>query len=382
MKWQTCNYICKYTDQLHDQELHIRRVLTAKGKVHNEIPPYYPNFLRIKSAKAHKEREEECKIMEGNKQLYQKILNAKFKPSQYSQENNIPKKCPAYNKELIFVKRIRKETVECQDIMRFYDKIPKVKSEYAFNKMAKRKKTLDYSSNQLRRSLYQIYPTLFFQSPRSFVKANFYSGKKTKTNTNDKTEIKNEYDDAVPENIEEENESNELNNDNGSNDTIKEEAHNDNKNFKKIRPESARPNKQGGRSSSVCYRAKSKGQHEDLSEIQRIINENSDEDNEDDNENGTLNNNNKVKNRNNNATNSVKVKQSNSIRKTGSSKKSTGYNTTKRHQIYGQKGSTPSDYKFVSQFNNNKKSVVKPTKLYSNNYMGRSAIYSDRGGQI
>ena len=46
-KTQKNNLICSYLEAYEDQKRHIERVLSAKNKTQNTIPPYYPKFLKF-----------------------------------------------------------------------------------------------------------------------------------------------------------------------------------------------------------------------------------------------------------------------------------------------------------------------------------------------
>ena len=85
----------------------IERVLSAKDTTKSTTKPYYPKFLKSKISKNHMEEEKNDKINEENDMLFIKIYNAVKKHSKYSKIYK-PKKCPAFDKEKILLKRIKR----------------------------------------------------------------------------------------------------------------------------------------------------------------------------------------------------------------------------------------------------------------------------------
>lgn len=158
------NFICGYVEAYENQRKHIERVLSAKDIINSLESPYYPKFLKLKCCKHQMEEEKNDRINEGNRQLMKKIVNAEEKPSQYSKIFE-PKKCPAFDKEAIYFKRIRKDIANYKDIVRFYNKISKVKSNYNHEKLIERTKFLDDNKNRLQKSVFKLNPSLFFLSP-------------------------------------------------------------------------------------------------------------------------------------------------------------------------------------------------------------------------
>ena len=165
--WKTKknNIICGYLEAFENQNKHIERVLSAKEIVKSNKPPYYPKFLKLKLSKQHMEEDKNDKIKEENKILYFKILEAENKPSKYSKIYK-PKDCPAFNKDLIYFKRIKKEINNYQENVRFYNKIEKIRSYYDNSEEIKqRNKFLNESSKMLKKSNLEISPSLHFLSP-------------------------------------------------------------------------------------------------------------------------------------------------------------------------------------------------------------------------
>ena len=170
--WKTKknNLICGYLEDYENQKKHIERVLSAKEITKNTISPYYPKFLKLKLCKHHLEEEKKEQIKEENRILLSKILNAEEKPSKYS-KINIPKKCPAFNKDLIHLKRIKKELRNYQETVRFYNKIENVSSHYSNEELNQRKKLIDENKKLLQKSIFDINPSLLFMSPSRIKKA-------------------------------------------------------------------------------------------------------------------------------------------------------------------------------------------------------------------
>ena len=163
-KTQKNNLICSYLEAYEDQKRHIERVLSAKNKTQNTIPPYYPKFLKIKSYKHYMEEEKSEHISKENRILYYRIKDAIKKPSEYSKINE-PKKCPAFDKEKLLLKRIKHEINNYQENIRFYYRIEKANSFYPKEEWLKRNKELEENSRIFQKSIFDISPNLMFSSP-------------------------------------------------------------------------------------------------------------------------------------------------------------------------------------------------------------------------
>ena len=178
------NYLCNYLDQYKVQKKHIERVLCAKDNI-NDSKPYYPKFLQLRLGKNQFEEEKNNKIKEENKNLFYKIENAITKPSKYSKIYE-PKDCPSFNKQMIGLKRIKKQLEHYQENMRFYNKIENVKSFYDKKDINKRNITIDINIKKLHKTIFELQPSLFFLSP-----LNVKNGmKKIKYTSFNKTKIK------------------------------------------------------------------------------------------------------------------------------------------------------------------------------------------------
>ena len=164
--WKTKknNLICSYLEAYENQKKHIERVLSAKDITKSTIAPYYPKFLKLKVCKHHMEEDKNDKIKEENKILSLKIMNAEEKPSQYSKIYK-PKKCPAFDKEILYLKRMKKEIKNYEENTRFYNKIENIHSYYNNNELKQRKKSLDQNFRLLQKSIFDISPSLLFLSP-------------------------------------------------------------------------------------------------------------------------------------------------------------------------------------------------------------------------
>ena len=164
--WQTIksNLICGYLEAYENQKKHIERVISAKEITKNKIPPYYPKFLKLKVYKNYIEETKNDKLKEENKMYFYKINKAKEKSSQYSRINE-PKKCPAFDKDLIYFKRINNEIKNYKENVRFYNKIGNISSYYNHEEFKERNKLLDDNSKLLQKSIFDISPSLFFLSP-------------------------------------------------------------------------------------------------------------------------------------------------------------------------------------------------------------------------
>ena len=163
-KTQKNNLICSYLDAYEDQKRHIERVLSAKDTTKSTKPPYYPKFLKLKACKYHMEEEKNEHIREENRILYYKIKDAIKKPSKYSKIFE-PKKCPAFDKGKLLLKRIKHEIDNYQENIRFYYRIEKANSFYPKEQWIKRNKELEENSRIFQKSIFDISPNLMFSSP-------------------------------------------------------------------------------------------------------------------------------------------------------------------------------------------------------------------------
>ena len=164
--WKTKknNLICSYLEAYENQKKHIERVISAKEMTKSNISPYYPKFLKLKLCKHQMEEDRNDKIKEENKILLFKIINAEEKPSKYSQIHK-PKKCPAFDKDFIYFKRIKKEIQNYKENVRFYNKIENIGSYYNNEELKQRSKFLDESCKLMQKSIFDISPSLLFLSP-------------------------------------------------------------------------------------------------------------------------------------------------------------------------------------------------------------------------
>ena len=162
--FQKNNLLCSYLDAYENQKRHIERVLSAKDTTKSTLPPYYPKFLKLKVCKAFMEEEKSEQINEENRILYIKIYNAIKKHSKYSKIFE-PKKCPAFDKDKLMLKRIKYEINNYQENIRFYNRIENVNSYYPKENLIERNKNLDENSKILQKSIFDISPNLMFSSP-------------------------------------------------------------------------------------------------------------------------------------------------------------------------------------------------------------------------
>ena len=163
-KTQRNNLLCAYLEAYEDQKKHIERVLSAKDSTKSTIPPYYPKFLKLKACKYHMEEEKNDQIRDENRILYLKIKDAIKKPSKYSKIFE-PKRCPAFDKNKLLLKRIKYEINNYEENLRFYNRIEKTNSFYSRDLFIKRNKNLEENSKILQKSIFDISPNLMFSSP-------------------------------------------------------------------------------------------------------------------------------------------------------------------------------------------------------------------------
>lgn len=158
---QKANIICGYLEDYENQKRHIERVLSAKEVTKSRKSPYYPDFLRLRISNVHREEEKNDRLREFNNTYISRILNIESNLSNIT----APKKCPAFDKTAIYLKRIRKETKNCQEIIKFYEKLGNIHSNFSVKEFEKRKMYLDSNCRMLQKSIFDISPALFFISP-------------------------------------------------------------------------------------------------------------------------------------------------------------------------------------------------------------------------
>lgn len=195
---QINNYICNYLSENRIQKKHIERILSAKEIVNNKKRPYYPKFLKLKLSKQQMEEDKNNKIIEENKILFYKIINAEMKPSLYSQIYKI-KRCPSFDKNLIYFKRVKKEIKNYEENIRLYNKIEKVKSFYENKNLTRRNKDINNNIKKLHKSILELQPSLLFLSPQA-VKNQIQKFKHIKNNIS-KTKRCNSCCNRMPSNI-------------------------------------------------------------------------------------------------------------------------------------------------------------------------------------
>ena len=163
---QINNYICNFLSENRIQKKHIERILSAKEIINNRKTPYYPKFLKLKLSKQQMEEDKNNKIKEENKILFYKIINAEMKPSLYSQIFKI-KKCPSFDTNLKYFKRLKKEIENYEENIRLYNKIEKVKSFYENKNLTQRNKNINNNIKKLHKSILELQPSLLFLSPQA-----------------------------------------------------------------------------------------------------------------------------------------------------------------------------------------------------------------------
>jgi hypothetical protein len=162
------NSICNQLEKLNEQRLHINRVLSVKGQT-NTSCPLKPKFLKTKLKKQIMEEEIRQKIEYENNNLLQKIVNADNKPSKYSIKYP-PHECPAFNKEIMYMKRMQREYNHYKDNINMYKKLSKVKSYYETDKIYQSTAKYDDIVRMIRRNDRVLHPCLDFQSPSTVKK--------------------------------------------------------------------------------------------------------------------------------------------------------------------------------------------------------------------
>ena len=164
--YEHINSICNQFEIKNQQKLHIDRILSSKSRT-DSSKPYKPYFLITKPKKALMKEEEKNKIEQENQNLLIKVINAKLKPSKYSQ---IPKECPAFNKQRMYTKRIYKEIEKYKQNVKIYTKISKIHSNYETKKILKDSENYQKICERIKKKNKTMKTILNFQSPTYFKK--------------------------------------------------------------------------------------------------------------------------------------------------------------------------------------------------------------------
>lgn len=161
--YEYVNSICNQAQKVNEHRLHIERVLSVKGKTDSSAP-YYPKFLKTKLKKLVMEEEENEKVYYENKKLLLKIIYSEIHPSKYSLIYP-PKPCPAFNKEVMYNKRMKKEVQKYKDNYNLYSKIFNIKPHYNTKEILQNSENFQKIAKRLQKSIRRINPCLYFQSP-------------------------------------------------------------------------------------------------------------------------------------------------------------------------------------------------------------------------
>ena len=153
------NYFCNEKDILRTSQIHFEKLLRTKSNINNK-EPMIPLFLKNKLYLRQFLKAKERKISIGNNIMYNKLTSAASCCSPYSKCRNIPKYCPAFDKEKYCYSRVERERTISSQNQSFYERFSKRKSFYPITNFLKKSKYEEYIKNNISRTRYLPKVTL------------------------------------------------------------------------------------------------------------------------------------------------------------------------------------------------------------------------------
>ena len=130
------NFICSEKELLRVNKIHLEKLLNMKSDL-NTKGPVTPFFLKNKSYLREIHRTREYKRNNDNNIIFKKLIFMSTSPSPYS-KHNIPKYCPAFDKQRFNFNKIERELNIYNDNISFYKRFSAKKSNYSANKYFKK----------------------------------------------------------------------------------------------------------------------------------------------------------------------------------------------------------------------------------------------------
>ena len=131
------NPYCAEKEQLKVNQIHFEKLLGLKARIDNK-PNEVPFFLKNKSYLRELIRTRNNKIKAINKLMNIKLKTVAKSPSLYSKENNIPKYCPAFDRQKFNFARIERERKINSENITFYKRFKKKKPTYSTKNFLKK----------------------------------------------------------------------------------------------------------------------------------------------------------------------------------------------------------------------------------------------------
>ena len=123
------NFICSELELFRVNKIHLEKLLNMKSSLNNKGPET-PYFLKNKSYLRELIRSNELKRNYANNIIYKKLMHMANSPSPYSR-SNIPKYCPAFDKQRFNFDKIEREVNIYNDNVSFYKRFSAKKSTYS-----------------------------------------------------------------------------------------------------------------------------------------------------------------------------------------------------------------------------------------------------------
>ena len=145
------NFICSEKDILRNHKIYLENLLHKKSYINNKGPET-PYFLKNKISLKGLIKDNDTKINNDNHILHKKLMLTLSSPSLYSKCNNLPKYCPAFDKQRFNFDKIERDINIYNDNTKFYKRFSSKQSIYSSKKFFKKneyekylKKNISYS---------------------------------------------------------------------------------------------------------------------------------------------------------------------------------------------------------------------------------------------
>jgi len=137
------NYICNEKDILRSHKIHLENLLNKKSCLNNKGPEI-PYFLKNKLSLRELIRSNQSRINNDNHIMYKKLMYMAHNPSPYSKYTNIPKYCPALDKQRFNYSKIERDNNIYNENESFFKRFSSKKSIYSNKKFLKQSEYENY----------------------------------------------------------------------------------------------------------------------------------------------------------------------------------------------------------------------------------------------
>lgn len=130
------NFICSEKELFRVNKIHLEKLLNMKSHI-NTKGPETPYFLKNKSYLRQMFKDREFKINNDNNIIYKKLMFTSSSASPYS-KYNIPKYCPAFDRQRFNFDKVERQFNIYNDNISFYKRFSSKKSIYSAKKYLKK----------------------------------------------------------------------------------------------------------------------------------------------------------------------------------------------------------------------------------------------------